>query len=236
LLKKHPELHRVVVVNYTFKTQIIMDELNKTNRLTIAVIGIVLVIIIGLVTLRRPDIKYSLTPAESIALLNDPALVITPEQAAAVLKDSAGKTVFIDVRNSISFDRGHVKNAVNIPVRELFAKKSKSAFRDIEKAGQTTIIYGETQQQANGPWLMLKQTGFKNVLLFTGSYAQLDISNSDSLTRLLPQLSETPLIDTAALKAISAPAVVGKDASQPAKTEKKKVAPVKKAASSGGGC
>jgi rhodanese-related sulfurtransferase len=213
-----------------------MDELNKTNRLTIAVIGIVLVIIIGLVTLRRPDIKYSLTPAESLALLNDPASVITPVQATALMKDSSGKTVFIDVRNSIAFDRGHIKNAVNIQVRELFAKKSKATFLDLEKAGQTAVLYGETQQQANGPWLILRQTGFKNVLLFTGNYVQLDIANSDSLTRLLPQLSETPLIDTAALKAISAPAKTGKDAAQPVKSEKKKVTPVKKEASSGGGC
>jgi rhodanese-related sulfurtransferase len=213
-----------------------MDELNKTNRLTIAVIGIVLVLIIGLVTLRRPDIKYSLTPAESLALLNDPSQVITPEQATALLKDSSGKTIFIDVRNSIAFNRGHIKNAVNIPVREMFAKKSRAIFHDIEKAGQTAVLYGESQQQANGPWLLLRQTGFKNVILFTGSFAQIDMTTADSLTRLLPQLSETPLIDTAALKAITAPAAVGKDASQAGKTEKKSVAPVKKATTSGGGC
>jgi rhodanese-related sulfurtransferase len=196
----------------------------------------VLVIIIGLVTLRRPDIKYSLTPAESLSLLNEPGLVVTPDQAASILKDSAGKTIFIDVRNSIAFERGHVKNAVNIPVRELFSKSSKTTLRDIEKAGQTAVLYGETQQQANGPWLMLRQTGFKNVLLFTGNFAQLDITNSDSMTRLLPQLSETPLIDTAALKAISAPAIGGKETSQTINAEKKKVTPVKKTGSSGGGC
>lgn len=213
-----------------------MEELNKTNRLTIAVIGIVLVIIVGLVTLRRPDIKYTLTPAESLALLNNPALAITPEQGISLLKDSAGKTVFIDVRNSIAFNQSHVKNAVNIPVRELFSQKSKTTFRDIEKSGQTAIVYGETQQQANGPWLMLRQTGFKNVLLFTGTYAQITLENSDSLTRILPQQSETALIDTAALKAISSPAVAVKDITQPVKTEKKAVAPVKKTGSSGGGC
>lgn len=213
-----------------------MEELNKTNRLTITVSIIVLAIIIGLITFQRPDIKYTLTPSESLALLNDQALVLTPEQAVALFKDSAGKIVFVDVRNSIAFERGHIKNAVNIPVRELFSKKSKTNFRDIEKVWQTAVIYGETQQQANGPWLMLRQTGFKNVLLFTGNYAQLDIANPDSLTRLLPQLSETPLIDTAALKTISTPAAVGKDAVQPAKTQKKKVAPVKKESSSGGGC
>jgi rhodanese-related sulfurtransferase len=213
-----------------------MEELNKTNRLTITVIIIVLVIITGLITFRRPDVKYTLSPAESLALLNDPALVITPKQASALLKDSAGKTVFIDVRSSIAFDRGHVKNAVNIPVRELFAKKSKSMLRDIEKDGQTVIVYGETQQQANGPWIMLRQTGFKNVLLFTGSYAQLDIANTDSLSLLLPQLSEASLVDTLALKMHSSPVVGGKDVVKVVEADKKTVAPVKKATSSGGGC
>ncbi|MEI8046271.1 MAG: rhodanese-like domain-containing protein [Bacteroidota bacterium] len=213
-----------------------MEELNKTNRLTITVVIIVLVIVTGLITFRRPEVKYKLSLTESLALLKETASVITPEQAADLLKKSDGKYVFIDVRNSIAFDRGHIKNAVNIPVRELFAKKSKATFRDIEKAGQTAVIYGETQQQANGPWLMLRQTGFKNVLLFTGSYAQLDIANSDSLTRLLPQLCEIPLIDTVALKMISSPAADAKEVVKAVKSEKKTVTPVKKAASSGGGC
>ena len=213
-----------------------MDELNKTNRLTIVVVIIVLVIITGLITFQRPDIKYVLSPTESLALLNDPSLVITPYQAVALLKDSSGKTVFIDVRNSIAFEMGHIKNAVNIPVRELFSKSSKSTFREIEKSGQTAVLFGETQQQANGPWLMLHQTGYKNVKLFTGKYEQLDPAQADSLTRLLPQLSETPLIDTFALKSISAPAGKNGDATQSVKTKKKKVAPVKKVASSGGGC
>ncbi|MEI6061991.1 MAG: rhodanese-like domain-containing protein [Bacteroidota bacterium] len=210
-----------------------MKELNKTNRLTMVVLAFVLVIIFGLITLRRPDVKYTLTPSQSLALLHDTAVLVTPAQAAVLLKESAGKTVFIDVRNSLVFGRGHVKNAVNIPVRELFTKQSKSIFRDIEKAGQTAVLYGETQQQANGPWMLLRQTGYQNALLYTGSYAQLDMEHADSLTRLLPALSETSLIDTAALKAISAPISAVKDA---AKTEKKTVAPVKKAGSSGGGC
>jgi rhodanese-related sulfurtransferase len=210
-----------------------MDELNKTNRLTITVIIIVLVIITGLITFRRPDVKYTLSPVESLALLNDTTLFITPEKAVTLLKDSAGKNVFIDIRNSIAFDQIHVKNAVNIPVRELFTRKSKSIFREIEKSGQTAIVYGETQQQANGPWLMLRQTGYKNVLLFTGNFNQLDFPYTDSLTRLLPQYSETPLIDTAALNSISLPTGTNKIEAKP---EKKKVTTVKQTGSSGGGC
>lgn len=213
-----------------------MKELTKTNRLTIVVVAFVLVIVTGLITFRRPDIKYVLTPSESLLLLNDTSAYVTPLQVNSMLRDSSGKNVFVDVRNSIAFDRGHLKSAVNIPVRELFSEKSKSFFKEIEKAGQTVILYGETQQQANGPWLMLRQTGFKNAKLFTGNYAQLDPAQADSLTRLLPQLSETPLIDTAALKALTSPKMADKKIDQPAKATKKTVVPVEKEASSGGGC
>jgi hypothetical protein len=83
--------------------------------------------------------------------------------------------------------------------------------------------------------MMLQQTGYKNALLFTGNYLQLD-PNPDSITKMLPQFSETPLIDTAALKALTAPKSTDKTATKPTETVKKKVAPVKKEASSGGGC
>ena len=212
-----------------------MEELNKTNRLTMIVSAILLVIITGLISFRRPDVKYVLSPAESLTLLSDPALVVTPDQFALMVKDSSGKTVYIDVRNSIAYERGHISNAINIPVRELFSRKNKAFFKEIEKSGQSAILYGETQQQANGPWLMLHQTGFKNVKLFTGNYAQLNIEKADSLTKILPQLSETPLIDISALKLISAPADKSSEASS-GKAVKKTVSPVKKTSSSGGGC
>ncbi len=211
-----------------------MEEINKTNRLTILVIAFVLVIIIGLITLRRPEIKYELSPTESLALLNDTALICTPGQVAGMLADSSGKVVFVDVRNSIAFNRGHVKNAINIPVRELFTPKNRTIFKDLEKASQKAVLYGESQLQANGPWLMLQQTGYKNILVFTGSYAQLNLNPSDSLYRLLPLLSETPLIDTAALNALTAP--TAKAVTAPEKPAKKIVVPVKKAVTSGGGC
>lgn len=213
-----------------------IEELNKTNRLTITVIIIVLVIITGLITFRRPDVKYTLSPAESLNLLNDSALLISPEEALSLLTDSSGKTVFVDVRNSIAFERGHVKGAVNIPVRELFSMENKSFFREAVHSGQTLVMYGETQQQASGPWLMLQQTGIKNAKLYTGNYTQLDPAEADSLSMQLTKCEEIPIIDTAALKSISAPVVTEKNTANQDKLLKKRVNPVKREASSGGGC
>lgn len=213
-----------------------MKELTKTNRLTIVVIVIVLVIITGLITFTKPDVKYTLTPSESLVLLNDSGKFVTPVQVVSLLRDSSGKSIFVDVRNSVAFERGHPKSAVNIPVRELFTAKSKSFFKELKRAGQSVILYGETQQQADGPWLMLQMTGFNNAKLFTGSFSQLDPAQTDSLARLLPQFSETPLIDTVALREISSPKSTGNNITEPANAAKKTVVPVKKEASSGGGC
>jgi len=212
-----------------------MEELNKTNRLTITVIIIVLVIITGLITFRRPEVKFTLSPAESLALLNDSNTLVTPLQASVLLKDSSGKILFVDVRNSIDFERGHIQNSINIPVRELYSKKNKVFFHDLKKSGQTAILYGTFQQQANGPWLILRQTGTTNVKLFTGSYVQLT-PDPDSLVRLLPQLSETSLVDTAAIKALQSPNTTASKKDQQVKPVKKQVVPVKQEASSGGGC
>lgn len=215
-----------------------MKELSRTNWLLIAVFALVIVIIGGLIDHKRPLVQYTLTPAESLALLDDPALMLTPEQAAALLKDSAGQTVFMDVRNVAAFNNGHVPNAIHMPAQEVFSEKSIALFREFEEAGKTVVLYGETQRQAHGPWQLLQQTGFQHVKLFSGVYAQLNPLQADSLVARLPQWSETPLIDTTALKNISAPAPTAEKTVEPApaKKEKKFVAPVKREEASGEGC
>lgn len=212
-----------------------MNELNKTNRLTIAVVAFAIVIIIGLVTFQRPEVTYKLSPTETLALLNNDSLTVTPLQASDLMKNSQGKYIFIDVRNAVLYGQGHLRNAINIPVREFLTEKSRHTLKEIAASEQTAVLYGETPQQANGPWMMLLQTGFKNIKLFTGNYSQLNLAPDDTLSKLLPQRTETPLIDTAALKAVSSPAVATQKTTKTA-TPQKVVLPVKKQVSSGGGC
>ena len=211
-----------------------MKELNKTNRLTIVVSAIILVFLVGLLTLRRPEIKYTLSPDQCLELLSDSSNYVSPARALILLASNDGKTVFIDVRNSIAFSKSHVKDARNIPARELFDKGNLSFLKETEKAGQTVLIYSDTPQQANGPWMMLRQTGFKNIMLLNGSFNQFSNSENDSISGELSLNAEMPLIDTAALKKLTAtPIVVSTKKPGPAK---KSVVPVKAAPSSGGGC
>jgi rhodanese-related sulfurtransferase len=220
----------------SIEIQFTMEELSRTNWLLIAVVAFVLVIVLGLIGHKKPIVQYALTPTESLSLIEDPAFLVSPEQAAELLKENTGKTVFIDVRNAAAFNYSHVLNALHIPVQEIFSEKSVSVFREMENAGKTAVLYGETPHQANGPWQMLAQTGFKNVKLFTGVYSQLVPGQSNPLIGQLPLFSETPCIDTAALRLISTPVPTAKTPVPPAKKEKKIIAPVKRENSSSEGC
>jgi rhodanese-related sulfurtransferase len=209
-----------------------MKELSKTNRLTIVVVAIVVVFAAGLLTLRKPEIKYSLSPEAVIEMLGDSSNYISPERLQSLLEQNDGKSLLVDIRNSIAFDKSHIQDARNIPVRELFTKQNLTFLRSAEKGGQTILIYGESPRQANGPWILLRQSGFNNIKLVNATLNQLGISESDTLSGKYSLLNELPLIDTAALKKLTeAPASVEKPVQA-----KKTVVPVKTTPSSGGGC
>jgi rhodanese-related sulfurtransferase len=213
-----------------------MKELNKTNRLTIVVVAIVLVFVTGILTLQKPDLKYSFTPAQSLEMLGDSSGYLTSGKALAIIAANDGKTVLIDVRNSIAFDRGHVKDARNIPVRELFSKQSLSFLKEVEKGQQTILLYGETPRQANGPWIMLRQLGFKNVAFINSTFGQISSAENDTIAKNPSLLNEVPLIDTAALKKLSASSSPSEKTVENPVPVKKTVKPAKVEPASGGGC
>jgi rhodanese-related sulfurtransferase len=207
-----------------------MNELNKTTRLTIAVIAIALVFVIGLVTFQKPEVEYSITPAVTLMRLADANLMINPSQAKEFIQKNDAGIVFIDIRNVISFDRSHLDNAINIPLRELLDKSSLKLMQNLKEKGKTIIIYGETPQQASGAWMMLQQTGFQQVKMINGDYTEVN-SNYEPTSSLT---TEKPMIDIDALKKLTTSAPEGEVKKQD--VVKKTVVPVKIETSSGGGC
>lgn len=205
-----------------------MKELNRTWGLLIAATAFLVLIIVGLLTHERTDIRYMLSPSESLALTGDPGAMLTPQQAVEALANGRQDLVFVDLREPAAFEQGHVPGAVNIPAAELLSSEGKSLLRKMEESGQTAVLYGETPAQANGPWLLLRQAGFDFVVLYTGLYSQLDPARLDSLPVLF---FESPKIDTAAVKALLEPQQQATEpAVAPAVAPKKQIAPAKREA------
>jgi rhodanese-related sulfurtransferase len=204
-----------------------MKELNKTNRLTIAVLAIAAVFIVGLLTLNRSEVIYKLSPEVMLSKLSNPEFFLNTTQIQELIKQDDPKNVFIDIRNPLSFERNHIKNAINIPLRELLTHQNLSILQKL-KDKQNVVIYGETNQQANGAWMMLQQTGFMNIRMFAGSFDEI-------IGKTIPAIaSEIPVIDTEALKSTSSATPAADGTNVPA--TKKTVSPKKLEPKSGGGC
>jgi rhodanese-related sulfurtransferase len=180
-----------------------MKELENTRGLLIAFFAFLLILGGGLIFRNRIDLQYAISPDEALALLNDPDVWVTPQQALAWQQDPSAGLVFVDVRSLSAFEEGHAKDAVHIPAKVLLSPPSLIRFEEMESAGQIPVLYGETLQEAAGPWLLLRQIGFEQVKLFSGAYVQL---SEPALADSLPAFSETPQIDTSALRLIRAEA------------------------------
>ncbi len=214
-----------------------MKELKKNKRLTYLVIALVAIILVGVVSTRKPAVTYKLSTAEMLKAINDSNSYITPKVLNEMIVSKNTEIVLVDVRSALNYKLTHIESSINIPVRDLLAKESLKQLKEITEGKQTIVLIGESQQQAIGPWMMLKQTGIDNIKVFTGVYAQLGANASDSIIARLPQYAETVLIDTSALRNSSAPVMSEKAIVKPdAKPAKKAVTPVKVEESSGGGC
>jgi rhodanese-related sulfurtransferase len=204
-----------------------MKELNKTKRLTIAAVTIAAVFIVGLLTLNRPEVIYKLSPEVMLSKLNNPEFNLNTTQIQELIKNDNSTTVFIDIRNPIDFSKNHINKAINIPLRELFEHQNLNMLHKLEEK-QMVVIYGESSRHTNGAWMMLQQTGFKNIKMYSGNFDEI-------IGKVVPSIaSEIPVIDMEELKKISSPTTVttGNNDSSPKKT----VNPQKLEPKSGGGC
>lgn len=148
-----------------------MKELTRTRRLTIATIIFILILITGFITFHRPAYSYQISAtkmAENITDLENEAI---PNTSLETLAYGEKGIVMVDVRNSDKFNKGHLGEAVNIPVSDILTSENISFLKQMEQDSMTVILYGANQREANGPWMLLKQIGFNNIKILLGGFS-----------------------------------------------------------------
>jgi rhodanese-related sulfurtransferase len=211
-----------------------MKELSRTNRLTIVVVAFVVLLVIGLITIRRPGVTYSLTASQSLALLSQSDNTVPVSQLSAFANEK-GKYTFVDIRQPNDYTVNHLKDAINFPLRDLYSKQAKNFFSDLKKAGQTAVLYGYSAQDAASAWYLLKQTGFDNIKYLDGTAPFTNTLPADS-AQLLIKNSEISTIDTAFLNNLRNQLNPGGKTETEQAAPKKKTVVTKPSGSSGGGC
>ncbi len=212
-----------------------MKKFIKKNWILLSALLVVIIVLIILMAGGKPDLKYKLSPQQAVSTLADTGSMISPLVVYEKVQKGDKGLLLVDVRNTDEFAKGHIGNALNIPVLELFSKRSLDFFDELADAKEPVVLYGQDQVQASGPWLLLQQVGFTNVEVMQGGYdfyRQLPLNDSLARVQHICWKAELPLLDTAEFgkKTIVAPKVAESE-NKPAK-----VVPVKKKTSSGGGC
>jgi len=146
-----------------------VHELNPKKTLAVLLL-FVAVIVIGFLTMRKPLLTYHNDMKQSLRVLKDSGAVFYPYQLADVISNKNKDVVLIDIRNKFAFSRGHIPGARNISAYGLTDKENIDRLKGFEKNGVTVVLYGNTQLQANGPWMLFRETGFDNVKILLGGY------------------------------------------------------------------
>lgn len=180
------------------------------KRLTIGVIIFVSLIIIGLITLRRPDFEYQLNETIALQTVMDISNEVSPATVKTVIDDENSGYVFIDLRNPYDFNIGSIKNAINIQVSELLSPSSLEQFRKWKEEAAVVVFYGKTQTEANGPWMLMTQLGFTNTRILAGGYDYYSYDAKPGDTTVMNYAMEKPMVDFSELiKGITQETVAG---------------------------
>lgn len=142
--------------------------MKKNRSLLVGAIVFLLVILIGFISSKSPEHPYQLSVDETLTQVLALEDEVFPEDIQYILEDSS-TTIFVDVREPSEYVKGHIEGAVNIPTHSITKEEYLPVFMDKDSA-QQVIIYGKDQLQANGPWLVLKQLGAKNIKVLLGGY------------------------------------------------------------------
>jgi rhodanese-related sulfurtransferase len=198
-----------------------MNPFLKKNSPWLGLLGLALFIILLAFIFRPESLHYQIDTAQSLKIMNDQGYEVP-------ISNVAGKQL-IDIRSAELFAQGHPENAINIPVRQILDESSIELFQQLTDQGKEAVLCGMDELQATAPWLLLQQLGIKNVKRLKGG-----ISPGGALTETALASSETSVVDTSAIRYKSE--VPGAPVKTAAKKKAETVIPVRKEASTGGGC
>jgi rhodanese-related sulfurtransferase len=143
---------------------------NWLNKLMIAAGLFAFIVIIGLVTMRKPAFQYKLTEKETLAAMLSLDDQLSPDKAKEILQSKTPEYLFVDIRTPYEFIKGHIDGAMNIPLSNLFSEENYNFLKQSDKENKTLVLYGMDQSQANAPWMMMKQLGLSKVMVLQGGY------------------------------------------------------------------
>ena len=206
-----------------------MKELEKTKRISIAAVLTILVVIIALLSYKRPKHLYTANSNDVLTHISSPEYLLVQKDI-----DLSSQTL-IDIRSQLDFDKGHLENAVHMYTPEILNDKNSDILKELKDSGNTLVLYGNHPDEAIAPYMVLFQLGHMNIKILSveNSYYQnklitKDVTLENSVADVNAFIQESIKKKAEAMKKAKAAAAKPKYVPKPKVTTPKKVVPKKK--------
>lgn len=207
-----------------------MKELEKTKRISISAVLFLLVILIAILTYRKPKYVFEKNSKTTLEEIVSKDYILNTDSLNAL---DASSYALIDIRSNFEYNAGHFKDAINIATTQLLEDGSLIFFKDLKNNNKAAVLYGKNVDEANSAWMLLYQLGFDNTKILS-----VETSFTDDKFQAKNYVVEKPAVNYAEVMLL-AKAKKGevKEEAKP-KEAPKKVIPVqkKKKSTPEGGC
>lgn len=125
--------------------------------------------------------RFQLSAPESVQAMLFANEAVAPEEIMEAVQKDSGSVFLVDIRTPAEFANGHLLHAVNIPAQHILEGPWLRLWKD-----KKTIyyLYGNTQLEANAPWMILRQMGYDNVRVLQGGLAYFSDFSDTSFLKL----------------------------------------------------
>lgn len=141
-----------------------MKELEKTKRISISAVLFLLVILIGVLTFKKPKYVFEKDTVTTLQKIIEKDYFLSLGDFKSI---DPTQYILIDVRSNFEYAKGHIKDAINISAHQTFSDNTTVLLRSLKNGDNTIIVYGENPDQADSAWMLLYQLGYENVKILS---------------------------------------------------------------------
>lgn len=194
-----------------------MKELEKTRKLSIVAVLSILVLVIALVSYKRPKHVFTKTTQEALEYVSSETMFLNYEQLTE-------NDLIIDIRNKFDFDGGHLPNAQNLFAPELFNTKNEAVFETLFNTDKRIALIGNNTNECISLFTTLYRMGCENIVIVNATQ---NIVNNELIVKEENLEKEQQNIDDF-IKASIKKASLSKIKPKPTPPKPKKIIPKKK--------
>ena len=193
-----------------------MKELEKTKRISIATVLFILVVLIAVLSYKRPRHIYSINAQHTLEK------IVSTDYFVSLNEINNSEHVLIDIRNQFDFEKGHLENAINIYAPEILNEQNSEVFNELKEDNKTLILYGNSPNDVLGPYMLLYQLGYNDLKILT---IEINYSQNKLITKDIVIEKSVADVNAFINESVKKAAVKPKPIIKP---KPKKVIPVKK--------